>query len=105
MESEVYQELIAAKYKVIPQYKSCGYRIDFAVIQNGKFIAVEADEPMHFDEFGNYVKRDVERALRLMRAGWHIERISYVEWEKGAEARKQFIERVHNALNPPLKLI
>lgn len=87
---------------MILQYKSCGYRIDFAVIQNGTFIAVEADVPIHFDEFGNYVKRDVEHALRLMRAGWHIERISYVEWEKGAEARRQFIGRVHNTLNPPL---
>jgi very-short-patch-repair endonuclease len=97
-EREVYATLTAAGLNVVPQYESCGYRIDFVVTRGDRFVAVEVDGPQHFDAQGNYVPRDVERTLRLMRGGWHIERISCYEWERGLPARKEFTERIVNAI-------
>ncbi|MEW6237007.1 MAG: AAA domain-containing protein [Candidatus Omnitrophota bacterium] len=97
-EREVYETLVANKLNVVPQYESCGYRIDFVVTRRDRFVAVEVDGPQHFDAKGNYVPRDVERTLRLMRGGWQIERISCYEWERGLPARKEFVERINKLL-------
>ncbi len=98
LEREVYEELISAGYKVIPQFKTCGYRLDFAVSKGDRFIAVEVDGPHHFDDHGQLSEGDIERALRLMRAGWKIERISFYDWEKGIDAQIAFLDRVEVAL-------
>ncbi len=97
-EKQVYETLVAERFNVQSQYESCGYFIDFVVTQGERFIAVEVDGPQHFDSQGRYVPRDVERSLRLMRGGWHIERISCYEWDKGLSARQQFVHRIRTAL-------
>lgn len=98
-EREVYDTLIAEKLNIHSQYESCGYKIDFVVTKGNKFIAVEVDGPHHFDGQGKYVPRDIERSLRLTRGGWHIERISCYDWEKGLPARRDFVQRIMLALD------
>ncbi len=98
-ERQVHSELVAAGFLVEQQYESCGYRIDFVVHRGGRFVAVEADGPRHFDALGKPVPGDIDRALRLMRGGWRIERISWLEWESGPDARRNFVERIRAALN------
>jgi very-short-patch-repair endonuclease len=98
-ERQVYETLIAEKLNVHSQYESCGYFIDFVITKGDRFIALEVDGPQHFDDQGNYVPRDVERSLRLTRGGWHIERISCYEWEKGLPARREFVARIMDALS------
>jgi very-short-patch-repair endonuclease len=99
-EKQVYQLIHNKGYKVIPQYETCGYRLDFVVVdEKTRYVGIEVDGKQHFDSDGNYIKEDIERELRLRRAGWDIVRISYIDWEKGIEGHTKFLHRIKEALD------
>ena len=104
LEKQVYNSLRDKQFKIIPQYETCGYRIDFVIIdQYGQYVGVEVDGKQHFDHTGDYVPGDIERELRLRRAGWDIVRVSYLEWENDS-GKKSFFDRLSNTLEQRRKL-
>lgn len=77
-EKEVHYELEQKGLKVYPQFKTCGYRVDFVVTdEKGKVLIVEVDGwQYHYDEYGQLLGADVERQNILERAGWKVRRIT-----------------------------
>lgn len=81
-EEDVAIRLVDQKIKIIPQFPAAGYLIDLVASKHGEFIGIECDGPSHFDSEGNRTERDLERHMKLQRAGWNLHRISYIDWEK-----------------------
>jgi very-short-patch-repair endonuclease len=72
-EGRVLRRLIDQNFRVVPQYKVGGYRIDFVVVGGGKRLAVECDgERFHGPE---KLLDDMERQANLERLGWKFVRI------------------------------
>jgi superfamily I DNA and/or RNA helicase/very-short-patch-repair endonuclease len=81
------------------QVESCGYRIDFVLIdpKTGKKLAIECDGPTHFDEntWGERTERDEERQRILESAGWNFLRIRYSDWYDDNFNKKVIIEEIN----------
>ncbi len=76
-EKDVYNSLKLDKnLTIIPQFKTCGFYIDFVLQKNGKTLALECDGIQHYTKTGNLIEKDIERQEILERAGWVIKRIS-----------------------------
>ncbi|MBF0534575.1 MAG: tetratricopeptide repeat protein [Nitrospirae bacterium] len=87
-EVDVYNDIVANNYSVIPQYKVAKYRIDLVVVlPNGIKIAVECDgDKYHVVE---QLQNDLMRQKVLERCGWQFCRIRGAEYysnrKKGLE--------------------
>lgn len=77
-EKEVHYDLEQKGLKVYPQFKTCGFRVDFIVTdEKGKVLIVECDGwQYHYDEYGQLLGADVERQGILERAGWKVRRVT-----------------------------
>lgn len=95
-EKEVATALRNMGYKVWPQFKVAGFKIDLVVGNNDNFIAVECDGPTHFDVEERAPYHDSWRQGILERAGWQFVRISHREWEND---KKEALMRVAKELN------
>jgi very-short-patch-repair endonuclease len=85
-EAEVARALRARGLRVLPQYPSCGFRLDVMVERAGARVAVECDgEVWHLDENGELRTEDLQRQEILERAGWRVIRIPYRQWRKDPE--------------------
>jgi len=72
-EGRVLRRLMEKNFRVLPQYKVGGYRIDLVVVGSGKRLAVECDgERFHGPE---KLQEDMERQAILVRLGWQFVRI------------------------------
>ena len=72
-EGGVLRHLLNKRFRVIPQYKVGGYRIDLVVEGDGKRLAIECDgERFHGIE---KLQEDMERQAILQRLGWQFVRI------------------------------
>jgi very-short-patch-repair endonuclease len=72
-EVDVFLKIIARGYRVIPQYRVAGYRIDLVVEGTSARLAVEADgDEWHGAE---EYQRDLERQRTLERCGWKFWRV------------------------------
>jgi len=72
-EGRVVRRLLAANFRVLPQYRVGGYRIDIVITGSGKRLAVECDgERFHGPE---KLQEDMERQAILERLGWQFIRI------------------------------
>ena len=93
-EEDVAINLAENNIRVIPQFEAAGYFIDLVAQKNGITIGIECDGPSHFDKEGVRTERDLERHMRLTRAGWDLHRISYIDWEKNPKKEiKSIIEK------------
>jgi very-short-patch-repair endonuclease len=69
----VLRRLLESNFRVFPQYRVGGYRIDLVVTGGGKRLAVECDgESSHGPE---KLQEDMERQAVLERLGWQFVRI------------------------------
>ncbi len=84
-EREVFQELAGRGYRVIPQVKTGGYRIDLVVEgANDRRLAIECDgDAYHGPE---QWQRDMARQRVLERAGWTFWRCFASTWKLRREA-------------------
>jgi very-short-patch-repair endonuclease len=72
-EGRVLRRLLESNFRVFPQYRVGGYRIDLVVTGGGKRLAVECDgESSHGPE---KLQEDMERQAVLERLGWQFVRI------------------------------
>ena len=72
-EGRVLRRLLESNFRVFPQYRVGGYRIDLVVTGGGKRLAVECDgESTHGPE---KLQEDMERQAILERLGWQFVRI------------------------------
>jgi very-short-patch-repair endonuclease len=72
-EGRVLRRLLESNFRVFPQYRVGGYRIDLVVMGGGKRLAVECDgESTHGPE---KLQEDMERQAILERLGWQFVRI------------------------------
>lgn len=80
---------------ILPQYKSCGFRIDLVVHDGkGKVLAVECDGwTIHYDHYGQLYPEDIDRQNILERAGWKVMRIT----------SRDFYHDPENAIRPILE--
>ena len=107
-EEEFYNFLrmrLKSSYKIKNQVESCGFKIDFVVINvnSGKRIAIECDGPTHFkdeidESYGIYVESDEERQTILERAGWKFIRIKYSDWVDEKFDRNIIVSVIENKL-------
>lgn len=85
-EKDVYSVL--KKYKdiqVLPQFRTCGFRIDFVIMKNGKALALECDGMFHYDEHSELVEEDIERQDILERANWKVVRLTSREFYRNPD--------------------
>lgn len=74
-ERVLYRALVAAGLKPIPQYSVEQYDLDFALIVNGRKLAIEVDgERYHRSWTGELCLRDQLRNQRLIELGWEVQR-------------------------------
>lgn len=73
-ERNVFDEITAKGYRVIPQYEVAGYRIDFVVVGEKTKIAVECDGD-YWHTTPEDRERDFQRERVLQRAGWTFWRV------------------------------
>jgi very-short-patch-repair endonuclease len=72
-EGRILRRLMEANFRVLPQYKVGGYRIDLVVVGGGKRLAVECDgERYHGPE---KLQEDMARQAILERLGWQFVRV------------------------------
>jgi very-short-patch-repair endonuclease len=72
-EGRVLRRLMEATFRVVPQYKVGGYRIDLVVEGGGRKLAIECDgERAHGPE---KLQEDMDRQAILERLGWRFVRI------------------------------
>lgn len=87
--------LRAAGVEYFQQYPACGFYLDFALLREGKKLAVEVDgETYHRDAQGNLRIEDVRRDQMLRAAGWSVLRFWVYELKDDMEA---CVERVKDA--------
>ena len=83
-EVDVALNIVARKYRVLPQYAFAGKRIDLVIQDGPKMIAVECDgDQWHGLE---QYEEDVERQRQLERCGWYFHRIRECEFYAFREA-------------------
>jgi very-short-patch-repair endonuclease len=71
----LFRAMVAAGLKPIPQYSVEQYDLDFALIEDGRKLAVEVDgERYHRSWTGELCLRDQLRNQRLMELGWDVQR-------------------------------
>lgn len=77
-EVEVYNDVLAKNYRVIPAYKVAGYEIDLVLIcADDTKIALECDgDYWHAEQYN----KDMHRQDVLERSGWQFFRIRYSEY-------------------------
>ncbi len=95
-ERDVYERLIKKGYRLYPQYKDCGYRIDLALfIENLRI----GDGWQHYDKDGELNIYDIERQEILERAGWIILRIPSTQYWKDPDGYiERLIEKINNII-------
>jgi very-short-patch-repair endonuclease len=72
-EGRILRRLLESNFRVFPQYRVGGFRIDLVVMGGGKRLAVECDgESSHGPE---KLQEDMERQAILERLGWQFVRI------------------------------
>ncbi len=83
-ELDVFLHIVGKGYRVIPQYRVAGYRIDLVVEGTVARLAVECDG----DEFHGIERYQEDRArqLALERCGWHFWRVRGSEYYRDPEA-------------------
>jgi len=95
-EAQVAKALERRGVTVLPQYPSCGFRIDLVAKHGGNQVAIECDgEIWHLDEHGHLRLEDLQRQEILERAQWRVLRIPYRKWRQDPNAQ---IDRVIEAL-------
>lgn len=89
-EQEVIRHLLLKGFKVTPQWKVGGYRIDIVVEGNGKRLAVECDG----DRFHPIEKipEDMERQAVLERLGWTFHRIRGSEFFRDPDSAMEDLD-------------
>ncbi len=93
-EKEVMQRLIAAGYKVVPQWKVGHYRIDLVVEGNGQRLAVECDGDRYHPI--EKLEEDMGRQAILERLGWTFVRIRGSQFFRNPDtAIEPVLERIH----------
>ncbi len=96
-ERDVYERLTQKGFKLYPQYKACGYRIDLALFIGSLRIGIECDGWQHYDKFGELNVDDIERQKILERAGWIILRIPSTRYWKDPNGYiERLIEKINN---------
>ena len=95
-ERDVYERLIKKGYRLYPQYKDCGYKIDLALfIENLRI----GDGWQHYDKDGELNIYDIERQEILERAGWIILRIPSTQYWKDPDGYiERLIEKINNII-------
>ncbi len=93
LEREVMKRLIAAGYRVAPQWRIGAFRIDLVVEGDGKRLAIECDgdryQPLE------KLSEDMERQSVLERMGWIFTRIRGTEFFRNPErALKPVLEKL-----------
>ncbi len=74
-ERVLYRAMVAEGLKPIPQFSVEQYDLDFALIENGRRLAVEVDgERYHRSWTGELCLRDQLRNQRLIELGWDVQR-------------------------------
>jgi len=74
-EKLLYEALLDAGIKPIPQYSIGQYRLDFAIIDNNIKLDIEVDgKRYHTDWTGERLKADLVRNQRLQNLGWKVVR-------------------------------
>jgi very-short-patch-repair endonuclease len=74
-ERVLYRALVAAGLRPIPQYSVEQYDLDFALLADGRKLAVEVDgERFHRSWTGELCLRDQLRNQRLIELGWDVQR-------------------------------
>ncbi|MDP2932925.1 MAG: AAA domain-containing protein, partial [bacterium] len=98
-------QALKRKYKIQNQVESCGFKIDFVIINitSGKKLAIECDGPCHFEdeldeEYDIYIENDEERQRILEAAGWRFYRIRYSDWINEKFDRKGIIKDIIQAV-------
>lgn len=67
--------LLPAGIDAISQYPVGPYRLDFAVLQNGRKLDIEIDGEMwHKDPAGHRLRRDIDRDIYMKAQGWDVMR-------------------------------
>jgi len=72
-EGRVLRRLMEANFRVLPQYRVGGYRIDLVVTGGGRRLAVECDGERHHGP--EKLQEDMDRQAILERLGWQFVRI------------------------------
>ena len=75
IEKKMFYALKRAGYEPIPQYKESGYRLDFAIFENGKKIDIECDGKAYHST-SKQKSHDRSRTRSLNNAGWGVIRFS-----------------------------
>jgi very-short-patch-repair endonuclease len=74
-ERVLYRAMVAAGLKPIPQFSVEQYDLDFALVEEGRKLAIEVDgERYHRSWTGELCLRDQLRNQRLIELGWDIQR-------------------------------
>ena len=73
-ERQVFDDITAKGYRVIPQYEVAGYRIDLVIVGDKTKLAVECDGD-YWHTSPEDQERDFQRERVLQRAGWTFWRI------------------------------
>lgn len=75
IESKMFYALRRAGLDPIPQYKQCGYRLDFAIIKDGIKLDVECDGKDYHSSIAQKA-HDRKRTQVLNRNGWKVIRFT-----------------------------
>ncbi|WP_407312156.1 endonuclease domain-containing protein [Desulfosporosinus sp. SB140] len=84
IEEKMYYALKRAGYEPIPQYKESGYRLDFAILEDGKKIDIECDGKAYHST-PKQKSHDRSRTRRLNNAGWGVIRFSGSQIHRDAD--------------------
>lgn len=92
-EEDVYKSLSSQDRKlvIVPQFETCGFRIDFVLLKNGRTLALECDGQQHYTETGELLEEDIDRQDILERAGWVVRRLSSKEFYRNQQGSIQKI--------------
>jgi len=86
IELKLYRKLLVSGLQPIPQYADEGFNIDFAVLQNGKKVAIEClGVSFHSSNDGKMRKDDIIRKRKLTNAGWIVKVFWSWEIEKSTD--------------------
>lgn len=77
-------EMMPKSAELVPQYQFEGYRIDFALIGNGRRVAIECDGHDFHERTKEQARHDRSRDRRMTAAGWAVCRFTGSEIHKDA---------------------
>src|SRR5260370_12640585 len=93
-EREVMKRLLAAGFRVAPQWRVGAFRIDLVVEGDGPRLAIECDGDRHHPL--EKLPEDMDRQSVLERMGWIFTRIRGTEFFRNPDrAMKPFFEKLH----------